>query len=376
MSLAHGNTHGFYSPPKLQKLEQEKMKRIKIFLGGYVNYLNAQNINCRSLSEHLDQNKFNISTMLHPAPNAADFCKTTGVKYIQLRLPARFWRYLVYLKGIAFADVAYLPKGEITAFCKFIGFIFRTKLFTTIEGLLGEPSQNKKHKAYIRNFARFSPNIYSITKFLAKKESQRHGLNISNCTLPLGVEYRFFACNPRGKEKLQNIIFIGNKLITKGIYEFLEVSTIFPEINFHIVGKNDLGEKGSLTDYLKDGGYKNITYHGVLNHSDLSKLLPTMQLMYFPSRSEGFPKVQLEAASCGVPTLCYPDYGADEWIDSSVNGIIVNSIEEAIEEIKKLQTDPIKLHSLSLSVVKLAQKFDWMRVIKIWESEIANLCKK
>lgn len=64
MSLAHGNTHNFYSPPKLQKLEQEKMKRIKIFLGGYVNYLNAQNINCRSLSEHLDQNKFNISTSI------------------------------------------------------------------------------------------------------------------------------------------------------------------------------------------------------------------------------------------------------------------------------------------------------------------------
>lgn len=352
------------------------MKRIKIFLGGYVDFLNAQNINCRSLSEHLNQNKFKISTMLHPKPNAADFCKTDGVKYIQLRIPARLWRYITYFKGIAFADVAYLPKGEITAYCKFIGFIFRTKLFTTIEGLLGEPSQNKKHKSYIRNFARFSPNLYAITKFLVKKESQKHGLHISNCTLPLGVEYSFFACEPRGKEKLQNIIFIGNKLITKGIYDFLKVSILFPEINFHIVGKNDLGEKGTLTDYLKAGEYKNITYHGVLNHSELSKLLPSMQLMYFPSRSEGFPKVQLEAASCGVPTLCYPDYGADEWIDSSVNGIIVNSIEEAIEEIKKLQKDSTKLHSLSASVVKLAQKFDWSQVIKIWESEIVKLYKK
>ena len=34
------------------------MKKKKIFLGGYVNILNAQNINCKSLSIHLNKDKY------------------------------------------------------------------------------------------------------------------------------------------------------------------------------------------------------------------------------------------------------------------------------------------------------------------------------
>ena len=34
------------------------MGKIKVFLGGYINYTNAQNINCRGVAEHLDKNNF------------------------------------------------------------------------------------------------------------------------------------------------------------------------------------------------------------------------------------------------------------------------------------------------------------------------------
>ena len=34
------------------------MKKVKIFLGGYINYTNAQNLNCRALAIYLDKDKF------------------------------------------------------------------------------------------------------------------------------------------------------------------------------------------------------------------------------------------------------------------------------------------------------------------------------
>ena len=34
------------------------MSRIKVFLGGYINYTNAQNLNCRAVAEYLDKDKF------------------------------------------------------------------------------------------------------------------------------------------------------------------------------------------------------------------------------------------------------------------------------------------------------------------------------
>lgn len=56
--------------------------KIKIFLGGHVNFLNAQNINCRALSEHLNKERFDITTMLHWFQNAADFNPVSGVRYM------------------------------------------------------------------------------------------------------------------------------------------------------------------------------------------------------------------------------------------------------------------------------------------------------
>ena len=35
-----------------------KTKKIKVFLGGYVNCTNAQNLNCRALAKYLDKDKF------------------------------------------------------------------------------------------------------------------------------------------------------------------------------------------------------------------------------------------------------------------------------------------------------------------------------
>lgn len=352
------------------------MKKIKVFLGGYVNYLNAQNINCYSLSKYLDKNRFKVSTILHPNQHAEDFQKVRGVSYIQLRLPARIWRYYVYLKGIATADVAYLPKGQLVHFCKAVGFMFNTRLFTTVEGLLGEPSEDRTHIKYINKFAVFSPYLYAITNFLAKKESKRQKLNIAPNILPLGVEYSLFATPKKPQKKLTDIVFIGNKLVTKGIFDFFEAADNFPNLHFHIIGGDDLGDAGRLLDYLNKTGLKNVTYHGRLNHTELSKVLSQMDLMFFPSRSEGFPKVQLETACSGVPTLCYPDYGAAEWIQNNENGFIVNNINEAKEVIKQLEGNPETLHRVSILAIELGRKYDWMRVVKIWESEIEKNAAK
>ena len=39
------------------------MKKIKIFLGGYVNFPNAQNVNCDNIAQYLDKDNFEIHTM-------------------------------------------------------------------------------------------------------------------------------------------------------------------------------------------------------------------------------------------------------------------------------------------------------------------------
>ena len=352
------------------------MEKIKLFLGGYVNLLNAQNINCRALSEYLDQNKFSIATMLTYNPDAADFKKVNGVKYIMATKPQRLFRWVAYLKGIMWADVAYLPKGENHIFCIWLAKFFKTKLFCTLEGLISDTDLSKikinKRKKYLNSFFDFEPHLYAITHFLTKDVGKRRGYHFAPEVLYLGVNSKQFLNNQKITNELKNIVFIGNKLPTKNIYDFIDASVRFSDIKFHIVGDENL-ENCTIQEYISLHNLNNVTYHGRLDHTQMSKLLASMDLMFFPSRSEGFPKVMLETACAGVPTLCYDDYGAEEWITTGKDGFVVHTKEEAFAVIADLMEHPDKLKELSRNAVELGKRFDWSVLVNEWEKVIEKI---
>ena len=105
----------------------------KVFLGAYVNYLNAQNINCRSIATHLDKSKYEIKTLFL---SDCEDIKLSQVKKIKVSSSShRFSIFYAFLKGLIWADVAYLPKHQSTPKIALrISKLFGTKIFTTIEG--------------------------------------------------------------------------------------------------------------------------------------------------------------------------------------------------------------------------------------------------
>lgn len=75
----------------------------------------------------------------------------------------------------------------------------------------------------------------------------------------------------------------------------------------------------------------------------------------------------------GVPSIVYGNYGATEWITTSKNGYVVNTIDEIEAVIKDLQQNPEKLNALATEAIALAKSFDWKVLIKDWEEAIENL---
>jgi len=167
---------------------------------------------------------------------------------------------------------------------------------------------------------------------------------------------------------------IGNDLNRKKASEFIQMALAFPDLSFHIVGGNDINGQ-TVSDYLRKVKATNVIYHGMLDHTQLSALLEQMDLMFFPSRSEGFPKVMLETACAGIPTLCYDDYGAQEWISSGKNGFVVSTFEEAQAVIQDLIDNPEQLHELSKNAIELGKRFDWKVLVKDWEMEIERIAE-
>jgi glycosyltransferase involved in cell wall biosynthesis len=98
-----------------------------------------------------------------------------------------------------------------------------------------------------------------------------------------------------------------------------------------------------------------------------------MDLHVFPSHSEGFPKVTLETAAAGIPSLVYSDYGATEWITPGENGFVVDTLEEMESTVKQLVDNPKSLQKVSKNAIELAKRFDWKVVIKDWEKVLERL---
>ena len=84
-----------------------------------------------------------------------------------------------------------------------------------------------------------------------------------------------------------------------------------------------------------------------------------MDLLFLPSRSEGFPKVILEAAASGIPSIVYSDYGASSWIANNKNGFVVDSFPDVVNILNKLVNNSNLLSKVSEGSYYMAKKFDW-----------------
>lgn len=352
-----------------------KHKKIKIFLGGYIDSTNAQNLNCLALANHLDKGQFEVYTLNLYSGNLKHK-PVQGVHIFKCFNPHRISKYLGYLWGVWKCEIVYLPKREIMGWNMFWLKLFGKKSFSTVEGILDEKNMESviessgSYSKLIESFKGFD-RLFSITKFLGIYNEKHHKIVSEEKPLYLGTNTTPFLNEDKTILKLENVIYIGRLFERKGIYDVLSIAEAFSQLQFHIVGDGD--QKESILKIIEDKELKNIRVYGILDHVALGKLLKTIDLHILPSRSEGFPKVTLETAAAGVPSLVYSDYGATEWISHNQNGFVVKTRQEMLETIQSLIDKPELLRLNSKNAIALAKQFDWNIVVKQWELEISKL---
>ena len=347
-----------------------KDRKTTVFLGAYLNFTNAQNINCRALAIHLDKSKFEVYSLNLFSGNLP---LVDNVKYFRCFQPLRISKYLGYAWGIYKADVAYLPKTECNQWNRFLLRLLKRKSFSTIEGVLSGTNLTKALKVFrskaklLRHYEKFD-KLYSITNFLKEYNSKVLKLDTDKAVLPLGVNSKQFSKTIASN--ITAIVMVGNQLQYKGLEDYLHLACNFPNLHFHIVGSTS---DRHVQKMLSQKKLTNVICHEKLNHKELIQLFKKVQLHVLPSRAEGFPKVILEAASAGIPSLIYSDYGATEWIKTKQNGFVVDTVSEMAEVIKYLLDKPVIFSKLSVEAVELGQSFDWKVTVKSWEIEISSI---
>jgi len=351
-------------------------RKIRIFFGAYVNTTQAQALNCRALARHLDKDKFIVGARTVYSGDLP-IERLPGIKLWHVRYPAKIWSRVAYFLGLLWCDVVYMPACSGWHWMWILRLLHK-KAFSTVEGAFISTNMTKAlalkdiagDKRRLLWSLECAGNTYSITEAMKAVNERELGLKTKEKVLYLGVDTEGFQ-NDVKRERLTDVAIIGSNLFYKGLNDFFDLAKRFPPLTFHVIGSG-MGKVDPKVEVEKLG-LKTVVCHGSLSHTELAEVLKGIQLHIFPSRAEGFPKVTLETAAAGVPSLVYDDYGASEWIAHGESGFVVKTLDEMAGVVHRLVSEPALLQKVSDGARAMAKRFDWKLLVKDWEREIENI---
>lgn len=138
---------------------------------------------------------------------------------------------------------------------------------------------------------------------------------------------------PRGKEALSLprpiSMFVGRVAVEKGIPDFLDLD--LPGTKVVVGGGPDL-------DKLKEK-YPDAVFTGPKFGEELAGILSAADVFVFPSRTDTFGLVMLEAMACGVPVAAFPVPGPQDVVTDGSTGALDEDLEAAFHRALKLDPD-------------------------------------
>jgi len=138
-------------------------------------------------------------------------------------------------------------------------------------------------------------------------------------------------------------MYIGRVAVEKNILAFLEQD---------LPGSKYVVGAGPQLEAIK-AKYPEVTFTGYVDNNLLSEHLAAADVFVFPSKTDTFGLVMLEANACGLPIAAYPVPGPLDVVRPGVNGVLNEDLKEAC--LKALELNPQACR-------KVAEEYSWQRV--------------
>lgn len=173
-------------------------------------------------------------------------------------------------------------------------------------------------------------------------------------------------------EGYPKLLTVGSVTQRKGQHNVInalqEIKKTYPDVHYHIVGKD---ADGALKNLVQQSGLQShVTFHGKLSDADLKRAYKTTDIFCMLSETdskgdvEGFGIAILEANINGIPAIGSTGTGIEDAIGNGRTGILVDAhkpveISDAIDAILKM--DKV---ALADECKGWAKKHDWNQLAK------------
>jgi glycosyltransferase involved in cell wall biosynthesis len=153
-----------------------------------------------------------------------------------------------------------------------------------------------------------------------------------------GVDTEKFRPRPKERFGLRRPIaaYVGRVAVEKNIDAFLSMPWAGSKI---VIG--DGPQRARLQQR-----YPGATFTGYKFGEELASQLATADVMVFPSRTDTFGLVNLEALACGVPVAAYPVTGPIDVIEDGVTGALDNDLGRAALRALKIDPNACRMRAL------------------------------
>ena len=200
---------------------------------------------------------------------------------------------------------------------------------------------------YLRWFHRKSARIMVATESLQRELSNKGYKKLVRWSL--GVDTELF--HPSDKSFIQDkrpiVMYTGRIAIEKNVEAFLQLE--LPGTKY-IVG--DGPQREELTNQ-----YPDVRFVGYKQGQELGHYMAAADVFVFPSKTDTFGLVLLEALACGVPVATYPVSGPIDVISDSEVGTLDNNLQTAVLKSLSLNADDCRRYALKYSWQHSARRF-------------------
>ncbi len=201
--------------------------------------------------------------------------------------------------------------------------------------------------ALLRRFHGAAQRTFVATPTLQKTLESRGFCNIVRWSR--GVDIGLF--KPRSKAFLEFArpiaIYVGRVAIEKNIGEFLEMPWLGTKV---VVG--DGPERAML-----ERKHGNVQFVGYKVGEELAKCVAAADVFVFPSRTDTFGLVMLEAMASGVPVAAFPVTGPIDVVQSGVSGVLSDDLASAARIALQLSSDRCRAHAMQFTWAAATDQF-------------------